>query len=92
MNEFDLPFLRHAVADEVELSQAATAGGVVIMAATLPVPEQGLTPALVYRFALPDGTGFYPPIVLVLDEDQMTKTAQLTASAVAAAIQAATIT
>lgn len=89
MNEFDLPFARQAVT-EVDLDDAALAGGVVIMAAALPVPEQGLLPALVYRFAKPDGSGFYPPIVLVIDEDQMTKTAQLTASAAAAAIQAAT--
>lgn len=89
MNEFDVPFARQATT-EVDLADAALAGGVVIMAAALPVPGKGLMPALVYRFAKPDGTGFWPPVVLVVDEDQMTKTAQLTASAVAAAIQAAT--
>jgi hypothetical protein len=85
----DLPFARQTPT-EINLNDAALAGGLVIMAAALPVPEQGKLPALVYRFAKPNGSGFYPPIVLVVDEDQMLKTAQLTASAVAAAIQAAT--
>lgn len=88
MRDMDLPFTRHAPT-EIDLSDADVAGGLVMMAAAVPVPEHGTLPALVYRFAKPDGSGFYRPIVLIVDEDQMLKTAQLTASAVAAAIQAA---
>lgn len=89
MADLDHSFARQTPT-EVDLDNAALSGGVVVMVAALPVPDQGTLPALVFRFAKADGTGFYPPIVLVVDEDQMTKTAQLTASAVAAAIQAAT--
>ncbi|NUR80770.1 MAG: hypothetical protein HOQ21_10040 [Dermatophilaceae bacterium] len=88
MRDMDLPFAKQTPT-EMNLSAAAVAGGLVIMAAAVPVPEHGTYPALVYRFAKPDGSGFYPPIVLVVDEDQMLKTAQLTASAVAAAVEAA---
>lgn len=89
MRDMDLPFARQTPT-VIDLDDAALSGGLVIMAAAVPVPERGKLPALLYRFAKPDGSGFYPPILLVVDEDQMSKTAQLTASAVAAAIHAAT--
>jgi hypothetical protein len=89
MRDMDLPFARQTPT-EINLNDATVAGGLVLLAAAVPVPEHGTLPALIYRFTKPDGSGFYPPIVLVLDEDQMFKTAQLTASAVAAAIEAAT--
>lgn len=53
----------------------------------VPAGDHRPMPALVYRFAKPDGTGFYPPMVLVVDEDQMAKLAKLVASAAAAAIR-----
>lgn len=89
MADMDLPFARQTPT-EISLDDAAVSGGLVIMAAAVPVPRHGTMPALVYRFAKPDGSGFYPPMVLVVDTDQMHKTAQLTASAVAAAIEAVT--
>lgn len=88
MNSMDMPFARQTPT-EVVLEDPAMAGGLVIVAAAVPVPERGKLPALVYRFAKPDGSGFYRPFVLMVGEDQMLKTAQLTASAVAAAIEAA---
>ena len=87
-NDLDLPFER-SPKHELDLSDAEFAGGLVIAAAAVDVDGQGKMPALVYRFAMPDGSGFYNPRVLVVDEDQLTKLAQLTASATAAAIGAA---
>jgi hypothetical protein len=87
-NDLDLPF-EQSPKFEVDLSDADFAGGLVIAAAAVDVRGQGKLPALVYRFAMADGSGFYKPRVLVVDEDQLTKLAQLTASATAAAIGAA---
>lgn len=86
--ELDVPF-EPQQPTEMDLSDGVLAGGLVVMAAAIPVTGAGTIPALVFRFAKPDGTGFYPPIVLTVDEDQMAKTAQLVASASAAAIRAA---
>lgn len=87
--DLDLPFQPQRPS-ELDLSDGVLAGGMVVLAASIPVPGEGVMPALVFRFTKPDGTGFYPPMVLAVDEDQMTKTAQLVASASAAAIRAAT--
>jgi len=59
-------------------------GGVVVMASTVDVPDVGVMPALVFRFANPLG-GFYPAIVLVTDDDQMAKLRPLLMEAIAAA-------
>lgn len=55
-------------------------GEVVVMAATIPVPpamaggkEGQHWPALVFRFAAPDGSGYYPATCLVLEDDRMAK-------------------
>lgn len=85
--ELDLPFESNQTPQELDLGHAHFAGGVVVMASFMEAPE-GKLPTLVYRFAKADGTGFYPPMIVVVDEDQLTKLAQLTASAVAAAIKA----
>lgn len=86
-NDLDMPFEEGPLAD-MEID-GVVASGLVVMAGTMPVPETGVMPCLIYRFANPDGSGFYPPMILVVDEDQMTKLAQLVASATAAAIKAA---
>jgi hypothetical protein len=86
-HDLDLPFEPSEPA-AIELQDAMMSGGLAIMAAAIPVPGIGKMPSLIYRFARPDGT-FYPPMVLVADEDQLTKLAALTASATAAAIRAA---
>lgn len=87
-DDLDLPFERQALT-EIDLDHAHIASGVAIMAALLPVPDAGVKPALVYRFANPDGSGFYPPMVLVTDDDQMAKLGPLTEAAAATAIEQA---
>lgn len=88
-DSLDMPFERQP-ATTVDLGHAHFASGLVILAASVPIPDKGSMPALVYRFANPDGSGFYPPVVLVVEEDQMVKLAQRVASATAAAIASAT--
>jgi hypothetical protein len=87
--DLDVPFEQGPSGQTVDLSDGRIASGLVVMAAMLPLPDRGTMPCLVYRFAVPDGSGFYPPMLLAVDEDQMLKLAQLTASASAAAIKAA---
>jgi hypothetical protein len=56
-------------------------GGVFVMASVVDVPEIGPKPALVFRFATPEG-GFYPAIVLVADDDQLAKLRPLIVEAI----------
>ena len=63
--------------------------GVVVMGAKVDMPEIGPKPALVFRFAIPNGSGFYPPVCLVLDDDQMAKTRPLINAAIHDAREAA---
>lgn len=63
-------------------------GGVVVMASVVNVPGAGPKPALVFRFAMPLG-GFYPPIALVEDDDQMAKLGALVMQAASAACDGA---
>jgi hypothetical protein len=64
-------------------------GGVVVMAGTLPLPDDGeAKPALVFRFSDPFGQ-FYPPVLLVLDDDQAANLPTLVRQAVDGAIEAA---
>lgn len=82
-DSLDLPFETQAptpLADQ----DVRWSGGVVVMAATVPVPGSGVKPALVFRFAAPDGT-FHPPVVLVADPGQLGKLTSLVAEAVDAA-------
>jgi hypothetical protein len=65
-------------------------GGVVVMASTVDVPEHGVKPALVWRFAKPDGT-FYPAITLVMDDAQMAKLRPLVMEAIALARRTASL-
>lgn len=63
-------------------------GGVVVMASVVDVPGLGPLPALVFRFATPAG-GFYPPFVLITDDDQMAKLRPLIAESIHTAREAA---
>ena len=63
-------------------------GGVVVSAAVIDVPEIGPKPALVFRFAMPEG-GFYPPVVLVQDDDQIANLRPLIFQSIKAAREAA---
>ncbi len=51
----------------LDLSDAQLSGGVVVMGAFLPAPDGGTLPCLVFRYARPDGSGFWPPIGLAGD-------------------------
>lgn len=84
----DVPFERQPQT-QLDLADGHLASGLVVMAGTLPLLDGGTAACLVYRFANPDGSGFYPPMILACDNDQLQKTTDLTASAVAAAIEAA---
>ena len=86
-NSMDLPF--EPSSGDLLDADARFAGGVVVMAATIPIPDVGVKPALVFRFAAPTGE-FYPAMVLVCDDDQMAKLRPLVVEAVQAARRAAT--
>lgn len=88
-NSMDLPFEEGPRGVEMDLDRAIVSGGVVVIAATLPVPGMGTKPAIVFRFANPDGSGFYDPMVLVCDDDQLAKTVDVIAKATTAAIRRA---
>ncbi len=78
----DLPFEgqdRTDLTDDFLMS-----GGVVVLATTVPV-EGREEPALIFRFASPEGQ-FYAPILLVVTDEQMSTLIPLVTKAVKAAI------
>lgn len=80
----EIPGERH----EVDMSEAVVAGGVVILAAAIPHPD-GQMPALIFKFARADGSGFATPVVLALHDDAMVAALpELVTSAIAAAMNA----
>lgn len=83
----DMPFEEH---DPIEMDvEAQLSGGLVIQAATTPMPGVGMLPTLVFRFARPDGSGFYPPIALITNDDQLAKLRPVIQEAIATARRAA---
>lgn len=80
-NSLDLPF--EPTTGELLDEHVNYSGGVVVMASVVTLAE-GKAPALVFRFAVPTG-GFYPPTVLVLEDDQMAKLRPLIMEAIATA-------
>lgn len=87
-NDLDVPFEPQKRTD-IDM-HGHIASGAVILAGTVDVPDHGRMPALVYRFANPDGSGFYPPITLVAEPAQLLNLIKLTRAAVLAANEAAT--
>jgi hypothetical protein len=85
-NSMDVPF-EEGGAGELSDDHVHYSGGLVVMAATIDVPEVGMRPALVFRFATPDGQ-FYPPVCLVADDDQLAKLRPLISEAIASARRA----
>lgn len=85
-NSMDLPYEEGPRDQYMDLDNAIISGGVIVIAATLPIPDAGVKPALIFRFANPDGSGFYDPMVLVCDDDQLTKTGGVITEAAAGAI------
>ena len=86
-NSMDLPFEQGPPDQTINLDRAHLAGGMVVMAAVIPVDGEP-KPVLVFRFAAPLGQ-FYSPLVLVMDDDQMRKVPDLVAGAARAAVRAA---
>lgn len=64
------------------------AGGVVVAGAVAPVPELGPRPALLFRFAKPDGSGFHAPMLLILEDDQVQGVVDLISKAAEGAVTA----
>ena len=64
-NDLNLPFAEQSTTP-IDLSDAQLSGGVVVMGAVVPAGGRML-PCVVFRFARPDGSGFWPPIVLACD-------------------------
>jgi hypothetical protein len=74
----------------LDLADADLSGGVVVMAAAAPTEDGRTVPLIVFRFAKPDGSGFYRPIVLGPDDvGDLRSLVPLVTSAVEAAIKAA---
>ena len=63
-------------------------GGMVVAGAVVPIPEHGNRPGLLFRFAKTDGSGFYDPMLLVLEGDQAYAVQDLVKDAVNAALTA----
>lgn len=82
-NDLDLPFEAGGEGPMLDTDQARLSGGLVVLAATIPT-DGGVWPALVFRFATPTG-GFYPPIVLATEDEQLAKLRPLINEAIAAA-------
>lgn len=82
----DLPFEEQ---DQTMLTdQFAVSGGAVVMASVLEVdgrPE----PALVFRFARADGNGFWPPVLLCVDDGQTHEFGVMVTKAAQTAVRAA---
>lgn len=87
-DSLDVPFESQQPTPGLQGEHVHYSGGVVVMAATVDVPGAGKKPALIFRFATPTG-GFYPPVCLVEDDDQMAKLRPLINGAVAEARRAA---
>jgi hypothetical protein len=70
-DDLDIPFVDRP-GGYLELQDCVLAGGVIVQAAAVPVPEVGRQPALVLRFSRYDGH-LLRPVVLITDDDQMSK-------------------
>lgn len=87
-DSLDLPFEESPSGQMPDIAEALFSGGLVVMALAVDVPAVGKNPALAFRFATPTG-GFYQPIVLVTDDDQLAKLQPLIIEAVQTARRAA---
>jgi hypothetical protein len=79
-SSMDLPY--EPTTGELHDDHVHYSGGVVVMASVVNVPTVGPKPGLVFRFATPTGE-FYPPVVLVCDDDQIAKLRPLVNQAIA---------
>lgn len=65
MSDLNFPFEACEPA-ELPDEDVLPTGGVIILSAIV-----GGQPALMFRFAKPDGSGFYPPVLLISDREQL---------------------
>lgn len=86
-DSINLPF--EPSTGSADLADGTFAAGVVVIAGVLPAPGLEPLPVLVFRFTKPDGTGFYPPIALVIDDADMGRLPELVTAAAEGAIAAA---
>lgn len=85
----DMPFEENPEPAQLGDEHFHLAGGMVVASTTgVDVPEVGRCPALLFRFMQPHGE-FYPPMLLVLDDDQMAKLGPLVTAAIETARRAA---
>jgi hypothetical protein len=85
-NSLDRPFARVEAGQTVDLADVLVSAGVVIQAIACDVVGRGPTAGLLFKFARPDGTGFYPPVALLTADDQLRQLATLIDTASAAAV------
>lgn len=64
-NDLNMPF--HKIQPVTLDEHALLSGGVHVLAVNVPMPDGGKHPAVMFRFAKPDGTGYHPPILLAPD-------------------------
>jgi hypothetical protein len=81
----DLPFEENPPGQTLDVSNAVLSGGLIIVAAAVPVPEHGMCPALLFRFTDPHGAFYDRPILLVVDDEHAAKLTELVAQSVASA-------
>jgi hypothetical protein len=87
-DSMDLPYEPNPPGQTIN-DKFIVSGGLVIAAATVPMPDDGeLKPALVFRFSSPLGE-FYNPVLLVLDDDQAANLPKLVQQSVDGAREAA---
>lgn len=67
------------------------AGGVVVMAAVTQISPTERMPGVVFRFAKPDGSGFYTPVLLASESADLSELPNLIAQAVATAVEGADV-
>lgn len=72
-----------------DLAVAQLASGCVLLALSIDLPAGGKAPAVGFRFAKPDGSGFMPLVVLVLEPERMENLPALLRSTVTGALRAA---
>jgi hypothetical protein len=84
--DLNLPF--EPSSGQLDMSDGALAGGVIVIAGHIHVPDVGPMPCLIFRFTNPDGT-FMRPVTLVAEPDEIIGAGKLVTQAAAAAVQAA---
>lgn len=87
MGELDIPWEDQEPVDLQD--DFLVCSGVVVMAATLPLPDETLQPCVVFRFALADGSGFAPPVLLALEPEGLLRLAGQVGQATRRAVEAA---